>query len=189
MCTILENKISIQTGVLILGGCIMYSITRMDDYVDNLYQNIGVTSTDDLKMDIISERLGIGLHFFQHGCQTAVYRGMKFIFIDERLPKEIQWQRYTHELCHVLWHYGNQSNMVNTKFHTLMAYQEVKAEYFSLTACMPAFLIRQLDLSKDPNLLQAEVQERFCVTPYYAEKRLMKLRDKLIYNKDLRKLS
>lgn len=167
----------------------MYSITKMDDYVDNLYQNIGILRTDDLKMDIISERLGIELRFFQHDCQSIIYQGNKYIFIDERLSKEIQWQRYTHELCHALMHYGNQSNMVNTNFHTFMAYQEVKAEYFSLTACMPAFLIRQLDLSEDPLLLQAEVQERFCVTRYYAEKRLMKLREKLIYNNDLRKLS
>lgn len=168
----------------------MYSITRMDEYVDNLYQNIGIVCTDDLRMDIISEKLGIELVFFQNDCQSVIYQKKKYIFIDERLPKELQWQRYTHELCHSLWHYGNQSNMVNTKFHTFMAYQEVKAEYFSLTACMPAFLMKQLDLSKDPRLLQAEVQELFRVTNYYAEKRLMKLREKIFYNNDyMRKLS
>lgn len=78
--------------------------THLEDYIKNLYLNIGITEPKQLEMKIIASRLHMKVLFvpFKSMCTGSL------ICIDARLTKEQQWQQFGHELCHALWHSGNQ---------------------------------------------------------------------------------
>ncbi|MGG0663452.1 ImmA/IrrE family metallo-endopeptidase [Viridibacillus arvi] len=151
----------------------MVAFNQMDDYVDNLYKDIGIICIEDLRMEIIAERLGIKLAFRDIKSQSIIYENQKYIFIDQRLTKEKQWEQFNHELCHSLWHCGNQMSMINTSSHMFMAYQEVKAETFAMYACVPTSLLNNCDFSTmEYKEALYFIQSTFHVGDFFAKKRL-----------------
>ncbi|MER2107416.1 MAG: ImmA/IrrE family metallo-endopeptidase [Solibacillus sp.] len=140
-------------------------LTHLEEYVKNLYLKIGITKPQQLGFQEISDALNIQVFYWPDTSQ-ALFTGSKgFIFLNESLSSQVQWQDYCHELGHVLLHVGNQWQMCES----FRAYQEIKANQFMQHAAMPTFMLQQLPLEY-MNLQQ--IADLFCVEIDFAHQRI-----------------
>lgn len=138
--------------------------TRLEDYIRELYTEIGVTKPKHLDPRIIAPKLGFTLIYLP--CDSVSYDNI--ICIDSRLSIEEQWQEFYHELGHVISHSGNQ-----TKTHILFReYQEWKAKNFAFQACVPTFMLNQIQLPVNEERAINKIQLLFNVDYDFAKKRL-----------------
>ncbi len=137
---------------------------HLEDYIHQLYLNIDITSPEQLNINHIATKLKIFVFLGAH--KSMCYRNM--IYIDSRLSKEEQWQQFAHELCHVLWHSGNQLGI----YPPFREYQEWKANSFASHFCVPTFMLEQLNLPAEYNQALFLIQTIFNVEENFAKKRL-----------------
>ncbi|UPW82367.1 ImmA/IrrE family metallo-endopeptidase [Lysinibacillus sp. Ag94] len=138
--------------------------THLEDYIRELYTEIGVTKPKHLDPRIIAPRLGFIVIYLP--CESVSYDNI--IYIDSRLSEEEQWQEFCHELGHVLSHSGNQ-----TKTHYLFReYQEWKANNFAFQACVPTFMLNNINLPKNKKEAIITICILFKVDYEFAKKRL-----------------
>ncbi|MER1986619.1 MAG: ImmA/IrrE family metallo-endopeptidase [Solibacillus sp.] len=143
-------------------------LTHLEEYVKNLYLKIGITKPQQLDFQKISAELNIQVFYWPDASQ-ALFTGSKgFIFLNESLSSQVQWQDYCHELGHVLLHVGNQRQMCES----FRAYQEIKANQFMQHACIPSFMLDELNLYDCGPFQVYEVQQLFNVDYSFALKRL-----------------
>ena len=62
-------------------------------------------------MITISSKLNIWLHFAPFGSRAIYRTNLPSIIIDNRKAIPHQWEDFGHELCHILFHVGNQLHM------------------------------------------------------------------------------
>ena len=86
-----------------------------------------------------------------------------------------QWQDFGHELCHVLWHTGNQLVMPPL----YRDYQEWKAFNFGMHVCVPTFMLDDMNFPRDFGGAVSLIQETFNVTYDFAEMRLEQWRQQI----------
>lgn len=141
-----------------------FCYTHLEDYIKNLYLNIGITRQEQIDMKTIASRLNLKLLFvpFKSMCTGSL------ICIDARLPKEKQWQHFGHELCHALWHSGNQLGISPT----FREYQEWKAIGFAYHMCVPTFMLEEMNLNTGYYTAIYQIQRTFNVDADFAKKRL-----------------
>lgn len=138
--------------------------THLEDYIKNLYLNIGIVKSEQIDINTIATRLRIKVILVPFNSMRA----NNVICINESITKEEQWEVFGHELCHALLHSGNQFGIPSS----LREYQEWKANNFALHFCVPTFMINQLEL---PNTYQESVsllRETFHLSTKFACKRL-----------------
>lgn len=138
--------------------------THLEDYIRDLYTSIGVTKPEQLDPRIIAPKLGFTVVYLSF--DSVSYDNI--IYIDSRLPEEEQWQEFCHELGHVISHSGNQA-----KTHILFReYQEWKANNFAFQACVPTFMLNQIQLPINEERAIDKIQLLFNVDCDFAKKRL-----------------
>lgn len=141
-----------------------YIYTTIEEYVHVLYQSIDVYVARQLQPEKIAPRIGLSIEYLP---AQSIYRD-GVIYIDERLTDELQWQQFCHELCHALWHVGNQIQLPPP----FREYQEEKAEIFARHACIPTSMLMQLDLPEHEEAAIEMLSTTFCVEPEFAQRRL-----------------
>ncbi|MFC4411896.1 ImmA/IrrE family metallo-endopeptidase [Chungangia koreensis] len=141
-----------------------YVYNTIEEYVKRMYESIDIYLPQQLDTETIATRLGMILEFFPH--ESMVIDQM--IIIDDRLSPEQQWQDFGHELCHALLHVGNQ---VCVPF-PFKLYQEWKAANFAFHACVPTFMLLDMELPGEEMLAIYEIQRSFKVEQEFAQKRL-----------------
>lgn len=141
-----------------------YTYNLMEEYVKEMYNSIGIYWPHQLDMESIASRLGAILIYLPYGSMTM----KNAILIDNRLNECQKWQEFGHELCHVEWHYGNQRVLPPA----YIEYQEWKADSFAQHACIPTFMLEQINLPEDEKKAIWKIQEKFRVEHEFAEKRL-----------------
>lgn len=124
-----------------------------------------------LDFSAIARNLGIKVFYWADTSQALYADDLSYIFLDESLSKQQQWQDFCHELGHVLLHTGNQQRM----YPLFREYQEYKANNFMYHACVPSFMLDELDPSE---LTVKNVQRLFNVEYDFAFKRLEQYRSK-----------
>ncbi|WP_084245162.1 ImmA/IrrE family metallo-endopeptidase [Planomicrobium okeanokoites] len=137
---------------------------NLEEYIQKLLHRIDIYHPHQLNMEDVYSRLGMSVHYIQ---QDAMFV-FGYIFLDSRKSAAEQWEDFGHELCHALWHAGNQALIPLS----MREYQEWKAENFAQHLCIPSFM---LDSMKLPNHTKEAVwmlQEEFGVTQKFSEKRL-----------------
>ncbi|WP_432702935.1 ImmA/IrrE family metallo-endopeptidase [Lysinibacillus sphaericus] len=149
----------------------MKYFTHTEDFIKNLYVRIGILLPNYLKFQSISDQLGIHVFCWEDSSQALFSKNNSFIFLNEQLTPPQQWQDFCHELGHVLLHTGNQQRM----YPLFREYQEYKANNFMYHACVPSFMLDELE----PTELTVEnVQRLFNVEYDFAFKRLEQYRSK-----------
>lgn len=120
-----------------------YQMTTLEKWTEDLYERLDIRNPAQISIKHISERLNIWVHYLdvRSKCIEAS-AGMYSMFLDSRLPAELQRLEFLHELCHLLRHAGS---------HTLMPEhfkqdQEDEAERFILYAAMPFSMISTMTL-------------------------------------------
>lgn len=116
----------------------------------------------------ISAELGIKLfHWYEHS-QALFLKDRPYIFLNVHQSNQQKWQDFCHELGHVLLHAGNQRRL-STAF---VNYQEAKSNLFMYHACVPSFMLDQLDINDYTSETINLITELFCVEGPFAAKRL-----------------
>ncbi|MEK3935981.1 ImmA/IrrE family metallo-endopeptidase [Sporosarcina sp. FSL W7-1349] len=153
----------------------MYINSHLEDYIKDLYLNIGIKNPGKLNQHTIARRLNIWLYPF-NGPSEAIYsNGRQYIFLNRNLTPQEQWQEFAHELCHILRHSGNQKKMARL----FLEYQEWQADSFASHFCIPTFMLRRLELPQDRQKAVWKIQQTFNVTNEFAELRLKMYENKV----------
>ncbi|WP_064468238.1 ImmA/IrrE family metallo-endopeptidase [Lederbergia galactosidilytica] len=155
----------------------MLNYTLLEDFVKELYEDIGITTPKEIDMYTIARALKIKLKFWDETSEATENNGKFWIFLNEDLGPREQWQDFAHELCHVLQHEGYQLNMIND----FIRYQEIKADNFMYNFCVPTFMLDEYEIANYYNIEDgiSIVAKDFNVTESFARKRLIQLRDKV----------
>jgi len=141
-----------------------YTYTTIEEYVHTMYESINVLRPIQLDPETIAARLGLSV---LHGPAPSVYvNGL--ITVDDRLSEAQQWQSFAHELCHALWHVGNQIKLPLP----FREYQEEKAMQFALHACIPTSMLMQQDFPDHEDAAVDMLCTTFCVEQDFARRRL-----------------
>lgn len=143
-----------------------YTYNLMEEYVEKMYNSIGIYWPHQLDMESIASRLGAMLIYLPYGSMTM----KNAILIDDRLTDCQKWQEFGHELCHIEWHDGNQRVLPSS----YLEYQEWKADNFAYQACVPTFMLDRMDLPTSERKALWLIQETFHVELEFAEKRLQR---------------
>lgn len=141
-----------------------YTTNWSEDYVNKMYQAIGVHRPHQLDIETISSKNGLSVIYLPRESINID----EVIFLDERLSNAEQWEEFGHELCHALWHAGNQLTLPMP----FQVYQEHKSMNFAQYACVPTFMLRDMKLPALEREAVWMIQEEFGVTRAFAEKRL-----------------
>ena len=147
----------------------------MEDYINDLYKNIGVHRPEQLDLQNVSRKLEIWIYNFA-GTSEAVYsNGRQYIFLNRNLSIEQKWQEFGHELCHILRHAGHQRKM----HYLFQELQEWQADNFALHFCIPTFMLQRIRLPPDIRHAAVVIAELFKVEEAFAEERLKRYSNKL----------
>lgn len=141
-----------------------YTYNWSEEYVNNMYQTIGIHLPHQLDSEEIAARNGLSLLYLP----TAAMNFGNAIVLDNRDSEKKQWQAFGHELCHALWHAGGQIAVPVP----LQVYQEAKANNFAQYACIPTFMLLNMKLPAYERDAVWMIQETFGVEREFAEKRL-----------------
>lgn len=150
-----------------------YTYNATEDYLNNFFQSIDIYSPQHLDLEEIAYRTGLSVLYMP----TEAMNIKNTIILDERSTDAEQWQDFGHELCHALWHSGNQITMPMP----YQVYQENKSNNFAQYACIPSFMLKQITLPDNENEAVWLIMETFGVTRPFAEKRLRQYIQNMIY--------
>lgn len=142
--------------------------THLEDFIKNLYTQIDINVPENLNLKLIAKRLNIKIFYWEEKSQAIFYDDMSVIFIDNRISSEIQWQEFSHELCHVLTHTGDQIIMPSL----FREYQEFKANNFMYHACVPTFMLDKLEIDDFSDRTINRIQQLFNVEYDFAKTRI-----------------
>ncbi|OOR30491.1 ImmA/IrrE family metallo-endopeptidase [Bacillus cereus] len=153
-----------------------YYTTQIEDFIKKFYQSLSIITPEQLDMITISQKLNIWLHFAPLGSRAICRDDLPSIIIDNRNALYHQWEDYGHELCHVLFHVGNQLYMPKL----FLDYQEAKANSFMLHFCIPTFMLRMIDLPETRKEAIHLVAKTFNVSFNIANQRLLHYENQLL---------
>lgn len=146
-----------------------HQTTKTEQFVESLYQEIGISETHQLVIDELSQRLNIWVHYASIPSKAIESEGgLSTMFIDDRNPLVKQWLEFLHELCHLLCHAGNQTVMPEQFTQA----QEREAEWFVLYAAVPFSMLNKLILPTCKSDAIAFVAHEFRVPLELAERRI-----------------
>ncbi len=154
---------------------ISYLFSSLEDFIKKLYTTIKVTAPSQLQLFPVAAALDIFVYPHQHQSQAIAFDNKQYIFLNNQLNAQEQWQEFGHELGHVLWHAGNQENL-NPNF---ISYQEWQANLFALHFCVPTHLLLKETIPNDFRQATDFVADTFNVTPLFAYERLQLHKQKL----------
>lgn len=146
----------------------MYSTSHTEDFVKELYTKIGILEPQQLQFQFIASRLGINVFYWPEPSQALFLKDYAYIFLNENVTDQKKWQEFCHELGHVLLHAGNQCQ-ISPSFRE---YQESKANHFMYHACVPFFMLDELQINDYTNESVLLVQQQFNVEKEFAVHRL-----------------
>lgn len=144
-------------------------MTALEQWTEDLYQRIGVRQPSDISIDYIADRLNIWVHYLDVRSKAVeAAAGMYSVYIDNRLPPELQRLEFLHELCHLLRHAGK-STLMPAEFTQA---QRDESERFILYASMPYSMISKGTLPELRDDAVAELAVTFQVPVPLAVQRI-----------------
>lgn len=155
----------------------MIYTTHTEGFIQKLYTRMGILKPQQLDFQELATKIGIQLFYWPDKSQALFLKENAYIFLNEELSDQQLWQDFCHELAHVLLHIGHQGQM----YPLFREYQENKANNFMYHACIPSFMLDELDQSYGNTLTVQHVKQLFNVEYDFAVKRL----EQYISNKQL----
>lgn len=145
-----------------------YTYTHLEDNVNRLYTEMKILNPSEQSIDAISEKLGIEVCYKEISSRAIITQGTQIIILDKRLNKSIRWEKFCHEVGHILFHKGNQLMMPDS----FRLYQEWKSNNFMYHFAVPTFMLRSVNIPVDPDQAIQFLTKTFKVTPSFAKHRL-----------------
>ncbi|KAB2377095.1 MULTISPECIES: ImmA/IrrE family metallo-endopeptidase [Bacillus] len=153
-----------------------YYTTHIEDYMKKLYHSFSIFVPEQIDMMTIAQKLNIWVHFAPFGSRAICRDNLPSIIIDNRNTIYQQWEDFGHELCHVLFHVGNQLYVPKL----FLDYQEAKANNFMLQFCIPTFMLRTLDFPETRKEAIQLIAKTFNVSLHTAERRFIHYENQLL---------
>lgn len=153
-----------------------FQLTSLEQEVKNIYHSKNIYRPDQMDLLDLAYKLDIWLHIAPFESKAICSNELSSIVLDSRKSAQEQWEDFGHELCHVLYHYGNQLHLPEC----FTEFQEKKANNFALHFCVPTFMILDSGLPPTWNEATLFVMETFNVTEPFARKRLMHFNNQVI---------
>lgn len=150
--------------------------THTEDYIQTLYHSLSIFFPEQIDMIKIAKKLNIWLHFAPYGSRAIIRDKLPSIIIDNRKQSYLQWEDFGHELCHILFHIGNQLHMPKM----FLDYQEAKAYNFMQHFCIPTFMLQELNFPESRIESIHLIAKTFNVSLQFAENRLMHYENQLL---------
>lgn len=138
--------------------------SHLEDYIFNLYKEIGITTPEQIKLAEIAQKIGIKIHYSNYSLRYDNY------IVIKQSTKQKEWQDFGHEVCHYLIHEGNHLNM----FPMFRDFQEWQANLFAYHFCVPTFMLDRVKVKTIYDII-----DLFNVESPFAEKRLELYQNKL----------
>ncbi|WLP59860.1 ImmA/IrrE family metallo-endopeptidase [Bacillus pumilus] len=145
-----------------------YIYTHLEDNVNRLYAEMKILNPSEQSIDTISEKLGIEVCYKEISSRAIINQSTQIIILDKRLNKCIRWEKFCHEIGHILFHSGNQLLMPDS----FRLYQEWKSNSFMYHFAVPTFMLRSVNIPVEPNQAIQFIAKIFKVTPSFAKHRL-----------------
>ncbi|RED64665.1 ImmA/IrrE family metallo-endopeptidase [Cohnella lupini] len=152
-----------------------YQTTPLEQWIEQLWIKSGIVAHSHLNIDEVATRLDVWVHYMKNTSRALEYMGMRSIMIDNRQVREVQWEDFLHELCHVLRHAGNQTTMPRL----FCEGQEAEANRFVLYAAIPFFMLRTHRLPDRIDEAAEYIAFHFGVTHELALKRLEQIQRRI----------
>lgn len=146
-----------------------YQMTALEQWTEDLYERLSIQRPSQISIEYISERLNICVHYLDvrsKGIEASA--GMYSMFMDNRLPPDLQRLEFLRELCHLLRHADKQSLMPE---HYTQA-QEDEADRFILYSTMPYSMISRRGLPESRSEAISLISNQFQVPSELAMQRL-----------------
>lgn len=153
-----------------------YYTTQLEDSIENLYKSLSIFVPEQINMITIAQKLNIWIHFAPFGSRAICKDGLPSIVIDNRQTECQQWEDFGHEICHILFHEGNQLHISKM----FLDYQEAKANNFMFHFCIPTFMLRKLDLPETKKEAIYIIMKTFNVSFETAKQRLLHYENQLL---------
>ncbi|MDA1477525.1 ImmA/IrrE family metallo-endopeptidase [Bacillus changyiensis] len=146
----------------------VYTNSHLEDWIENLYKKINITQPEQISLDRIAEALNIKVVLKSAPSFSFKYNEMYTISLDDRKNNHEQWDDFSHELCHLFRHEGDEKTM--PRFWT--DYLEYQANYFSYHFCIPTFMLRKMKIPHNLYNAAHVIAKTFKVSEPFAKIRL-----------------
>jgi Zn-dependent peptidase ImmA (M78 family) len=154
-----------------------YYMTNLEDWVEQLYQDLNITEVHQLNIEEFSYRLNIWYYYKPMPSKgIEIGPGILTMILNSQLSKEEQWTDFLHELCHLLRHAGNQIIMPET----FTVAQENEAEYFAMYAAIPFSIFSRLPIPDSRIDSITYIAETFHVPISFAKKRVEQIQRRIM---------
>lgn len=153
-----------------------YYMTYLEDWVEQLYQDLNITDLHQLNLEEMAYRLNIWYYLKPMPSKGVEINGTLTMILNNQLSKEEQWTDFLHELCHLLRHAGNQTVMPEAFTQA----QENEAEYFAIYAAIPFSIFSRLPIPDRLSDAITYVAEAFHVPLPFAEKRVEQIQRRIL---------
>jgi len=140
----------------------MYNLSRMEKWITNQYLMHNIIEPENLNFDALSIAFEVTLYRLSLCARYDIYKKRRFIVVDSRCSIHKQREQFFHELCHILFHEGHQSDMYEP-FRKLL---EREAERFVLYAALPYHIIKYYNLASETIIYDLssdfQISEKLC---------------------------
>ncbi|WP_379131636.1 ImmA/IrrE family metallo-endopeptidase [Paenibacillus sp. sgz500958] len=120
-----------------------YQMTTLEKWTEDLFSRIGVAEPSQISIGYLADAMNIELHYLDTGTKgIEASAGRYSMFLDKRLPPEMQRLEFLHELCHLLRHAGP-NHLMPAQYSQA---EEDEADRFILYATMPYSMISSRNL-------------------------------------------
>jgi hypothetical protein len=133
--------------------------STLEEFIKKFYQGIGIFHPHQLNIEAIATRIELVVNYYDG---SSMYAFNQF-FLNQQLSDEEIWEDFGHEMCHGLWHSGNQ-RFLSPSF---IQYQEWKANNFMYEFCVPEFMLWKFMIESENHPIN-QIIDNFQVTPEFA---------------------
>ncbi|WP_053431774.1 ImmA/IrrE family metallo-endopeptidase [Halalkalibacterium halodurans] len=153
--------------------------TYLEDWISNEYKHKNIKKVQDLNIENLSVAFQVEIVLHTHKSNCIYDDEYSVIFLNKDQSIEKQREDFFHELCHILFHVGDQRS-IPKEFCEL---QENQARRFGLYAAMPKHILDTY-LSYPPE----EIAEIFTLPKCMVIDRLTQIKNRHLFKKQQKNL-
>jgi Zn-dependent peptidase ImmA (M78 family) len=159
----------------------LYEKTPLESWLEKLYIEKGIFTPEDLEIEHIAKSFGFKIIYINGAPERAIWdEEDAIIFLKPNQSEESLREKFFHELCHPLRHYGDQTTM---KVKTFRDLQEIQANQFQLYAAIPFYMLKTLEPVKFEHQLISQIQNAFKISDTLVKRRIDQIKRRIFQAK------